>query len=113
MDTIVKKERFSIKEVSKIVDEEISTLRYWEGEFRDTISPKRNDGGTRFYSDEDIDDVRLVKFLLRNKELTHEGARKVLKNNKDKDAAVKEAKLLKHLRHVQEELKELVNAFNL
>jgi DNA-binding transcriptional MerR regulator len=110
MDTPVKKIYFSIREVSEMVGEVESTLRYWEGEFQDIISPKRNEGGTRFYAEKDIDDIRLVQFLLRDRKLTIEGARKILKNNKE--PAAKQAKLMKHLRHIHGELKELLKSFD-
>jgi DNA-binding transcriptional MerR regulator len=110
MNAPVKKVYFSIKEISDIVGEAESTLRYWEGEFSNIISPKRNEGGTRFYSEKDIDDVRLAQFLLRDRKLTLEGARKVLKDHKE--PAEKQAKLMKHLRHIHSELKEMAKSFN-
>ena len=43
-----------------------STLRYWEDEF-DIITPRRSSRGVRFYNQEDIDNVRLVYYLLKEK----------------------------------------------
>jgi DNA-binding transcriptional MerR regulator len=111
MKTPVGKIFFSIKETSEIVGESEPTLRYWESEFQNIISPKRNEGGTRFYSPKDIEDIRLVRFLLRERKLTIEGARKVLKNNKE--SVEKQAKLLQHLRHIHGELKEFVKSFDI
>ncbi|MDR2384804.1 MAG: MerR family transcriptional regulator [Tannerella sp.] len=110
MNAYASKISFSIKEVAETLGEAESTLRYWENEFSDVIAPKRNEGGTRFYSEKDIQDVKTVQFLLRYRKFTIEGARKVLKNNKE--AAQKQAKLLKHLQHIHKELKKFSKSFN-
>jgi DNA-binding transcriptional MerR regulator len=102
--------KYSIKEVSESVCESESTLRYWESEFRDIISPKRNEGGTRSYTEKDIEDVKMVRFLLRDRKLTLEGARKILKNNRK--TAEKQAKLMSHLRHIHSELKAIEKSFD-
>jgi DNA-binding transcriptional MerR regulator len=105
MEIAVKKIYCSIKEVSELTTESDSTLRFWEGEFPDVINPKRNEGGTRFYTEKDIADIRLIQFLLREKRLTIEGAQKALKNNRD--AAEKQSKLFEHLQNLRSELKNL------
>jgi DNA-binding transcriptional MerR regulator len=105
MENEVKKIYYSIKEVSELIAESEPTLRYWEGEFQDVITPKRNEGGTRFYTEKDIQDVRLIQFLLRERRLTIEGAQKALKNNRS--AAEKQSKLFEHLQNLRSELKNL------
>ncbi|MDR2148477.1 MAG: MerR family transcriptional regulator [Tannerella sp.] len=101
---------YSIRETAEIVGEAESTLRYWESEFQDIISPKRNEGGTRFYAEKDMEDVRLVQFLLRDQKLTLDGARNALKNNRDD--AVKQAKMMWHLQRIRSELLALRKAFD-
>jgi DNA-binding transcriptional MerR regulator len=101
---------YSIKETAEIVGESEPTLRYWESEFQDIISPKRNEGNTRFYAEKDIENVQLVQFLLRDRKLTLEGARKMLKDNRE--SAIKQAKLKRHLQHIHGELKALEKAFS-
>jgi len=108
--TAVTKMYYSIKEVSELLDETEPTLRYWEGEFQDVISPRRNERGVRFYSEKDIDDVRMIKFLIRNNGLTLEGVRKRLKNNKE--AAIRQSKVAQHLNNIKAELKELGKAMD-
>ena len=108
--TAVTKMYYSIKEVSELLDETEPTLRYWEGEFQDVISPRRNERGVRFYSEKDIDDVRMIKFLIRNNGLTLEGVRKRLKNNKE--AAIRQYKVAQHLNNIKAELKELGKAMD-
>ncbi len=57
------------------------TLRYWESQFKQ-IRPTIKAGGRRYYNEENIQVIRLVKFLLKEKGLTIKGVRKVLDNKK-------------------------------
>ena len=101
---------YSIKEVSASLKESESTLRYWESEFRNIISPMRKERGVRFYSEKDIDDVLLIKYLVRDCGLTFEGVRKRLKNNKD--AMERQAKAVQHLKSIRAEIKALEESLN-
>lgn len=107
---VVSGERYLIREVASILGEAESTLRYWEGEFPDVISPHRNKRGVRFYSKKDIDDVCLIKYFIRDCGLTLEGVRKRLKNNKE--SAMKLAKVVAHLKNIKTELKSMQKAMD-
>ena len=108
--TVATKMYYSIKEVSELLDEAGSTLRYWESEFQDVISPRRSERGVRFYSEKDIEDIRLIKYLIRDNGLTFDGARKKLKNNKE--SAIRQSKVVQHLKNIREELKKLGKALD-
>ena len=73
---------FSISEVAQMFDVNESTLRFWEKEF-DIINPRKTSKGTRFYKQEDIDAVRLIYHLVKERGMTLAGARQKLKDNKD------------------------------
>jgi len=73
---------YSIGEVAEMFGVNESLLRYWEREF-DIIRPRKNTKGTRSYRKEDIDNIRLVYHLVKEKGLTLDGAKKKLKDNKD------------------------------
>jgi DNA-binding transcriptional MerR regulator len=73
----MKKMFYTIKEVSELVDENESTLRFWEGEFKD-IKPRRSAGGKRLYADSDIELLRKIKYLLRERKFSIEGAKEHL-----------------------------------
>ena len=105
-----KKMFFSIKEVATLLEEAESTLRYWEKEFPDIISPKRNDSGVRFYSEKDIEDIRLVKYLIRDCGLTLEGVRKRVKTGKDD--TLRQVKAIRHLKNIRAEIKALGEAMD-
>ena len=70
----MKKMFYTIKEISKLVDENESTLRFWEGEFKE-LRPRRSSGGKRLYSEDDIKLLKKIKYLLRERKLSIEGAR--------------------------------------
>ena len=67
----------SIGKVSQIVELPQSVLRYWETVFPQ-LSPEKTDGGTRRYSQDDIDLIFRIKELLYKKKYTINGARKAL-----------------------------------
>ena len=101
---------YTIKEVATLLKEPESTLRYWEDEFPDIITPNRNERGVRYYKESDIQDVRLIQHFIRGSGLTLEGVRKKLKHNKD--VAIKQANVVIRLKNIKEELKSLSNAFD-
>ena len=80
---------YKISEVSKLLDLTNSKskkpanhiIRYWEKEFK-TIKPivinKR-----RHYSEKQIEIIRLIKFLLKDKGMTIKGVKNILKNKKN------------------------------
>lgn len=102
------KRYYNISEVAAMIDVETSTLRYWEKEFP-LLSPRRNVKGKRFYTDEDVEDVRMVHYLLKQRNLTIKGAKKVLEENKDQVQRTYEA--VKRLESIRDELKQLRNEF--
>ena len=57
-------------------------LRYWENEFHQ-IKPKIINK-RRYYSNEQVEIIKLIKFLLKNQGLTIEGAKKVLNSKTNK-----------------------------
>jgi DNA-binding transcriptional MerR regulator len=73
----MKKMFYTIKEVSDLVGENESTLRFWEGEFKD-IRPRRSTGGKRLYADTDIELLRKIKYLLRERKFSIDGAKEHL-----------------------------------
>ena len=97
---------YSIQEVSKMLDVNTSLLRYWEKEFP-VIKPERSDKGTRTYSKKDIDTIKLIYHLVKEKGLTLEGAKQQLKVNKGE--VVKSEDIVNRLKAVRSELISLVD----
>ena len=57
-------------------------LRFWEKKFND-IKPTVFKGNRRYYNRNQIDKIRFIKFLLKDKGLTIKGAKKILNNKKN------------------------------
>ena len=103
MDTEKKQKRiyYTIGDVAEYFGVNESTLRYWEDEF-DIITPRRSSRGVRFYNQEDIDNVRLVYYLLKEKGLTLAGAKKQLRENRS--GVIRSNEIRSRLKSVREEL---------
>lgn len=75
---------YKIGEIGKLLEIPQSTLRYWEGEFKQ-IRPTKSSGGQRFYTSKDIEFLKQLKEMLYVEKLTIEGAKKKLKENSKKE----------------------------
>ena len=96
---------YSISEVARMFDVNESLLRYWEKEFPTIISPKKAGGNIRQYRKEDIENIRLVYHLLKQKGMTLQGAKQRLKVNKEK--TVQTAEVVSRLKEIRAELVKL------
>jgi len=95
---------YSIGEVAAIFGVNESLLRFWEKEF-DTIKPKKNSKGTRSYTKEDIESIRLIFHLVKDKGMTLVGAKRRIKE--DKRGVSSQVELVDRLTRVREELLNL------
>jgi len=77
-DLQIKKLYYSISEVGKLVDEEHYVLRYWETEF-EQLRPQKNRAGNRIYTQKDIAVIKMIRYLLREKRYTIDGAKSIMK----------------------------------
>ena len=95
---------YSISEVARMFDVNESLLRYWEKEFP-IISPKKAGGNIRQYRKEDIENIRLVYHLVKEKGMTLQGAKQRLKVNKE--STEQTAEVVERLKSIREELVKL------
>lgn len=92
---------YSISEVAKMFGVNESLLRYWEKEFP-MIAPKKAGGNIRQYRKEDIENIRLVYHLVKEKGMTLAGAKQRLKMNKK--TTMNTAEILERLKEIKKEL---------
>jgi DNA-binding transcriptional MerR regulator len=78
----IEKLYYSIGEVAGMFQVNSSLIRFWEKEF-DIIKPKKNKKGNRFFTQQDIDNIRLIYHLVKEKGLTLSGAKKKIRENKE------------------------------
>ena len=57
------------------------TIRYWETQFSQ-IRPRVRAGNRRYYSTKDFKVIKYIKFLLKDRGLTINGAKKILNNDR-------------------------------
>lgn len=82
MESAPSKLYYTIGEVSKMFDVNTSLIRFWEKEF-DIIKPKKNKKGNRLFRKQDIDNLKLIYHLVKERGFTLDGAKKKLKENKE------------------------------
>jgi DNA-binding transcriptional MerR regulator len=100
----IEKLYYSIGEVAAIFKVTTSLIRFWENEF-DLLAPKKNKKGNRQYTQEDIENFKLVYSLVKEKGYTLQGAKEILKTEKHKVRSNKE--MLDSLEKVRDFLVEL------
>lgn len=71
---------YSIGEVAKAFDVNTSLIRYWEKEFP-IIKPKKNKKGNRYFTPEDLKNLKMIYHLVKEKGYTLDGARVALTTN--------------------------------
>lgn len=103
------KKYYKISEVSEITGLPMSTLRFWESQFP-TINPRRNDRGTRFYTPRDIETIRMVSYLVKDKGMKLEAAQEEMKRNRD--GVAKRFEAIEGLRNVRNRLQELIDSLH-
>jgi DNA-binding transcriptional MerR regulator len=80
---------YSISEVASWFKVNTSLLRYWENEF-DILQPRKTRKGDRLFRVEDVKNLQLIYFLLRQRKFSIDGAKNFLKNNrKEADTQVR------------------------
>jgi DNA-binding transcriptional MerR regulator len=79
----IKKLYYSISEVADMFQVAPSLLRFWETEF-ETLKPKKNAKGVRQFSEVDIEELKVIYHLVKEKGFTISGAREKIKHEKKK-----------------------------
>ena len=101
-------QKYSMGQACKIVDLPQSVLRYWETVFKQ-LKPEKTPGGTRKYSEKDIEIILQIKDLLYNRRFTIEGAQSWLSEKKHIVAGKKEIKLKNY---VIDEIQSIIKILN-
>ena len=81
-DVLKEKLYYPISEVAGWFRVNTSLLRFWENEF-DIIQPRKTRKGDRLFRVEDIKNLQLIYYLLRQRKFSIDGAKKYLASNKN------------------------------
>lgn len=74
---------YSISEVAGWFNVTTSQLRFWENEFT-ILKPRKNRKGDRLFRPDDIQNLKIIHYLLRHRKFSIEGAKDYFKTNKHK-----------------------------
>lgn len=77
------KRYYAIGELAKAFDVNASLIRFWDSEF-DILKPKKNGKGNRMFSQEDVQNLKLIYHLVKERGFTLEGAKTHLKEGQKK-----------------------------
>lgn len=98
---------YTIGEVAELLGESTSLVRFWSDNFTDFIHPRRNNKGNRLFSPEDVEMFKKIHFLVKERNLTLEGARKLLASNAEgADQRFEVIDKLKEIRSLLETVKD-------
>ena len=94
---------YPIGEVAQMFDVSVSSIRYWEKEF-DILKPKKNKKGNRMFTKKDVENLRIIYHLTKERGFTLEGAKKKLRENKVD--TIDNVEIINHLKSIRQFLVE-------
>ena len=97
---------YSIGEVADAFSVKTSLIRFWEKEF-DAIKPKKNAKGNRRFTREDIRNLELIYYLVKERGFTLEGAKIHLKEESRK--TLSNFEIIRKLENIKSQLTKLKN----
>ena len=89
---------YPIGEVAQMFDVSVSSIRYWEKEF-DILKPKKNKKGNRMFTKKDVENLRIIYHLTKERGFTLEGAKRKLRENKTD--TIDNIEIINHLKNIQ------------
>ena len=95
---------YSIGEAAEILNVNTSLIRFWEKEFP-ILKPKKNKKGNRQFTKDDIDNLKMIYHLVKERGFTLQGAKEKLK--KGKGTTKKEVDIVDSLEKVKSFLLDL------
>jgi DNA-binding transcriptional MerR regulator len=100
----IEKVFYSISEVAEMFGVNTSNIRYWENEF-DILKPHKNKKGNRMFTPEDIENLRIIYHLLKERGMTIKGAQAKLKENRED--TLQNAEVVRRLQDIKQALLEI------
>ena len=101
----VKKIYYSMGEVAEMFDVNQSLIRHWESKF-DCLKPHKNAKGNRMFTEADVERLKQIYHLVKERGMTLKGAAKVLRQS-SQDELKREMELLERLQKVRSLLVEV------
>lgn len=108
MPTEADKLFYTIGEVAEIFGENTSLIRFWANRFSDIINPQKNKKGNRLFSKNDVENFKLIHFLVREQGMKLDGAHKKIIENRD--GTVNNLQAIRTLENIKSMLDEIKNS---
>ena len=99
-----KKMFYSMGEVSEMFDVNPSLIRHWESKF-DCLRPHKNKKGNRLFSPSDVEKLKRIYHLVKERGMTLEGANKAMKSSRG--VLSRDTELLERLQRIRAALVEV------
>ena len=97
---------YSMGEVAEMFDVNTSLIRHWESQFS-ILRPKRNKKGNRLFSPEDVENLKMIYHLVKERGMTLEGAKKALRKAPSESGVDRDAELMERLQRIRALLVEV------
>ena len=97
---------YSMGEVAEMFDVNASLIRHWESQFS-VIRPKRNKKGNRLFSPRDVENLKLIYHLVKERGMTLEGAKKAFRQQPAEGGMERDAELMERLQRIRALLVEV------
>ena len=96
---------YSMGEVAEMFDVNQSLIRHWESKF-DCLRPHKNKRGNRMFTADDVEKLKQIYHLVKERGMTLDGARRVMRGASGKELA-RETELLERLQRIRSALVEV------
>ncbi len=74
---------YNIGEVAEILGENTSLVRFWSDTFSAFVHPQRNAKGNRRFTPSDVESLKMIHYLVKERRMTLEGAAERMRVNKE------------------------------
>jgi len=101
---LLDKRYYGIGEIAKAFNVNTSLIRFWEKEF-DILKPKKNAKGNRKFTPDDVKNLEIIYYLVKERGFTLDGAKIHLKENKQK--TLDRFEIIRKLESVKSELHKI------
>lgn len=97
---------YTMGEVAEMFDVRQSLLRHWESQFPE-LRPKRNKKGNRLFTPQDVERLKMIYHLVKERGMTLDGAKRAMKAKSGGERIGREAELMERLQHIRALLAEV------
>lgn len=96
---------YTIGEVAAMLSEKVSLVRFWSTHFSRFVKPVRSGHGNRLYKAEDIEVLKEIHFLVKERGLSLEGAKKEM--TASRSSVSRSVRAIDALKGIREQLVEI------